>query len=77
MARQVRNKMGFNEESNKVAGNGAGFFSIIRNLLGINRNVDGSTSALAGRCIESFEANPEFESVKEAETLVTRAKMLQ
>jgi len=75
MARQVRNKMGWSEENtDKIVGNRAGLFSIIKNILGTNRSINQSTPYSENGCIENF-ARPEI--AKEAETLVARAKMLQ
>jgi len=77
MRRQVRSKIGWNEGSDNKIADRTGLFRIIRNVLGGNHRASESTSSTGIGCIEGFKAQFGFASVKEAETLLRRARMLQ
>ena len=77
MARQVRNKMGWDEGSiNKIAER-TGLLRIIRNIVGINRHVTEYTNSVEYGRIEGFKTSPGFASVKEAEALLRTARIFQ
>ena len=77
MARQVRNKMGWDEGSiNKIAEK-TGLLRIIGNILGINHRVNEYTNSMGYGQIESFKTRSGFASVKEAEAMLRRARTFQ
>ena len=77
MARQVRNKMGWGEGSDNKIADKTGFLSIIGNILGTNHRVNESTSSMGYGCTEGFKTHSGFETVKEANALLRRARILQ
>jgi hypothetical protein len=77
MARQVRKKMGWDEGSDNRIANRTGLLGFIDNILGFNNRVhEPSSSTTYGR-VEGFRAPLGFASVREAEALLRRARMLQ
>ena len=77
MARQVRNRMSWGEGSNNKIVNKTGLLRLISNFLEVNHRVNESTPSLGYGRIEGFKAHSGLASVKEAETLLRRARMLQ
>jgi hypothetical protein len=77
MARQFRNKMGWNWRSNIKIAHRTGILGFIRNILGLGHRVDESMPRIIYGRFEDSEAFLGFASVKEAETLLRRARMLQ
>jgi hypothetical protein len=77
MARQVRNKMGWDEGSNNKIAEKTGLLRIIGNIVGINHHVNEYTNSMGYGRIEGFKTRPGFASVKEAEALLRRARTFQ
>jgi hypothetical protein len=76
MARQVRRKVGWDEGSDNRIVNKTGLLGFIHNILGRDHRIQESTSSMTYEC-EDLRTRPGFASVKEAETLLRRARMLQ
>jgi hypothetical protein len=77
MARQVRKKMGWGEVSDDRFGSRTGLLGFIHNNLGPDRRVHKSIPSMTYGCIENVRVGLDFASVKEAEVLLRRARMLQ
>jgi len=77
MAREVRSKMGWNWRSNNQIAHRTGLLGIIRNILGLDHRVGESTLCITYGRTEGSKAYLDFASVKEVETLLRRARMLQ
>jgi hypothetical protein len=77
MARQVRRKMGWDEGSDDKIASRTGLLGIIDNILGLNHRAHKPTSPITYGRVEGFRAPLSFASVKEAEALLRRARMLQ
>jgi hypothetical protein len=77
MARQVRRKMGWDEGNGNDIANRTGPLGVIGNVLGLKHHVHQSTSSITCGGTEGFRAHLGFASVREAETLLRKARMLQ
>ena len=77
MARQVRRKMGWDERSDNNIASRTEPLGVIGNVLGLKHHVHESTSSITCGGTESFRAHLGFASVREAEALLRKARMLQ
>jgi hypothetical protein len=77
MTKQARSKMGWNSRSNNKIAHRTGTLGSIRNILGFDHRVNESTPCIIYGRIESSNAYLGCASVKEVETLLRRARMLQ
>jgi len=77
MARQVRRKVGWSDGSGDKFASRIGLLGFIHSNLGPDHRVHKSMPSITYGCIEGAEARLGFASVKEAETLLRRARMLQ
>jgi hypothetical protein len=77
MARQVRRKMDRNEGSDDKIASRTGFLGFIHNKLVPDHHIDKSIPSMIYGCIEGVGARLGSATVKETETLLRRARMLQ
>jgi hypothetical protein len=77
MARQVRREIDWNEGSDDKLVNRTGFLGFIHNKLVPDHRIAKSIPSMKYGCIEGVGARLGSASVKETETLLRRARMLQ
>ena len=77
MARQIRRKMGWSEGSDDKFASRTGLLGFIHKVLGLHQRVYESTAPITYGRVEGFQAPLGFASVREAEALLRRTRMLQ
>ena len=74
MTRKLSNKMGLENRSDGKASHASGLASIVRNAFGFNHHIDSSASRIN---TEVSLVNNDLATMRQAETLLRRTRMLQ